>query len=105
MNGEMFPFREKREPRYRVLDVTPELMMNVLLSPQRHACEVRSLVIEGLPNGVEIDAVFWSDECRCFRFRLWHESFDLVSLAEMIPLILPTVRVDVIRLSKEEADR
>lgn len=97
---ENFPFKS-RERRYRVLSVTPELLMNALFSSRRDGSTIRVIRMEGLPDGCEIQAVTWDDLSCCFKFRLWHESFDVVPAGEMCPAIWPLCHAETLPVVEE----
>lgn len=102
MNGERF--FEARGRRYKLLRVSAELLMNVLLSPARRGAVVEWVTVEGLPDGVQIEAVVWDDLYRTFTLRLWHESFELVPPGEMAPFIDPALTRWQVRVPKTVLD-
>lgn len=94
--GVRLPVKD-RERRFRVLRITPELLVNTLLSPVRVRDElVRVMDVRGLPENVEIDAVAYDDLRREFCFRLWHASFEPVPLGDVAPKIDVTVTMELL---------
>jgi hypothetical protein len=86
MDGTIVEFTAK-ERRRRLLYIPAELMMNVLLFPQRDDNHLRWLTVDGVPDGVEIESVWWCENMDAFCFRLWHSSFDVVEVGAVIPQI------------------
>lgn len=99
---ENFPF-EGRPRRYRILSVSPELLMDALLSPRRDGGMIRVVRMEGLPDGCEIQAVTWDDLSFCFKFRLWHESFDVVPDGHVCPPVSPLFHAENVRVAENPA--
>lgn len=99
MNGATFEFTA-RERRLRLLYVSADLLMNVLLSPQRQGNELRWLTVDGVPSGAEVEAVWWCEYRAAFCLRLWHESFDVVESGAEIPVIYLMIGVRIVPLCK-----
>jgi hypothetical protein len=98
----MKSFFETEEPRYRVMTVSPELLLEALMSPLvRESGAVRCLHVCGLPEGCKVQAVIWDEFARVFRFRLWHPSFDVVEIGNAIPELRLEFRAEDLFLYKE----
>lgn len=80
------PLFVERERRFKLLWVSPELLMNVLLSPTQTGGRVRVMRVEGLPeDSTEVQSVYYDDSRRAFGLHLWHPSFDVVESGALIP--------------------
>lgn len=81
-------FKNERGRRFKNLWITPELLLNMLFSPQQiDAGTIKVLEVNGIPEGCYIDAVMYSDDRRAFCFRLFHSSFEEVEPAHNTPEI------------------
>ncbi len=102
MNG--YRFFHGRERRYRLLRLTPEVLLNALFSPVRHELTVDWLTIEGMPEGAEVEGIVWDDHTRAFVLRLWHESFGIVEPSAPIPTLEPLLTRWTVRVPKAVLD-
>lgn len=83
--------RQERDRRYKIFRASPELILQAMMPATGTSNDL--VTIEGLPDGYELCDVAYCWESRCFMFRVWHESFDIVPECCMIPAITPTVHV------------
>ena len=98
----MFVHFEPAERRYRIMAVAPELLMNLTINPQLDGDDIRALTVDGLPADVRIQAVCWSDEKRCFLFRLHSDTWDVVEECTAIPAVTVTVTAHQLRVDRTE---
>lgn len=75
----MFTSCKPQSRHLRVLKMSAELVLECLLGPRE------KVKIEGLPDGVRVQAVCWDDMHCCFLFRLEHESFSKVEPCSVLP--------------------
>jgi hypothetical protein len=89
----------EREPRFKVLAVSADVLLDLVLAPRRIGDRIRALTVEGLPDGAEIQAVSYSDFDRLFFFRIWHPSFDPVSESHATPRLHVQIRMEELRVA------
>jgi hypothetical protein len=81
------------EPRYKVLKVAPELLLDCLLSPRMvPGGMLYWLETSGIPEGCRIQAVVYDFYRDCFCFKLYHPDFPPVNPGEVLPELEVTVR-------------
>jgi len=98
----VFQFEQGPERRYKMLWISPELLLAALFSPQRDGDKVRVVEVDGLPYGCKVEAVRFDEDRRAFVFRLWHESFDVVPLNYCPPEVTPECRAVELLLKTEK---
>lgn len=102
----MHLFFRAPERRYKIVRLTPELLLDALLSPRLDQSFVRVLRMDGVPEGCQIEAVAWDEWSRCFMFRLFHESFDVLDPAAAIPDLFPVIHQETVRVVRpDQADQ
>jgi hypothetical protein len=80
-------FKREKDRRYKILYVSPELLMNALFAG---GLSNTSITVEGMPTDCQIVGVHYSEDRISFAFMLYHESFDIVPEVNCIPTISPT---------------
>lgn len=79
----MYTFFKSTDRRYKILAVSPELIVESLFS--RPIGIDKAIEVSGLPTGCKVEAVCYDYERACFRFRLYHPSFPVVPECGVIP--------------------
>jgi hypothetical protein len=74
----------KREPRYKLFRINPDQVL-AMLNWNTHD-QIVLPIINNVPPDASIETVDYSMERRCFIARVYHESFDPVSMGAMIPI-------------------
>lgn len=87
----MFETCARKERRYKLLKVSPELLLQAVLRPDRFP---HGVTVEGLPNGVSVDGVSWDEWRRIFIFRLWHQEWPEVRPGDKFDDLDITIKAD-----------
>lgn len=95
----------QHERRYRLLYITPELLLAVMFSPRLLSGVVCAHHLDGLPEDVVVQAVAYSEERHAFMLRLYHPSFSVSEGCCTIPEISPQVSVVDARVMPEQQGR
>lgn len=98
-------FSRFKERRFRILMLAPELMLGLLINPERKGDDVRCFTLDGLPDNCEIDAVSYNDERHAFALRLYHPTFDVVPEAHPIPEVTVNIKAETLRVAAERRGR
>lgn len=80
----------EEERRYKILFVTPELILNLLTFTgfKRGDCTIRyEFKTEDLPKGIIVKAVHYREAFFCFGITLYHSTWPIVPLGEPLPYI------------------
>ena len=75
------------ERHLKRLNISAELILECLLGKRD------DIVVEGLPDGVQILAVTYLWDYACFSFVIKHESFEEIPTCELLPELNVTVRL------------
>lgn len=75
---------DKRERKYKLYRIDPNIVL-AMLNWNTHDMIALPITI-GLPDNAQIEAINYSVERNCFMARVYHESFGVVPVGEMIPV-------------------
>lgn len=91
MSDTMNPFLgfQPEEHRYRLLEIAPELLGNLLLNPllDRGGGSIQALQVEGLPADTRIQALHFDYLRNVIQLRLWSRQWSVLEPGSEIPLV------------------
>jgi len=93
------------ECRYRLLRITPELLLALTLNPRREGDRIDALTVEGLPADVYAEAVWYDHDRDCFCLRIAHPTFDVVLEGCLPPEAFVSVRRETLRVAGTQRGR
>ncbi len=90
--------QEKRERRFRVLWVSKQLFLNLLLNPLRQGDTIRCITMTGMPSDCNVEDACYDWQRDAFGLRLYHPTFDIVEPGSTAMDIFPSFTSEVLQV-------
>lgn len=91
MLGQTNPTFKAPSPRYKIMEVSPEMFFEMTLNGRKSTelpdgnVLIHTISHTGIPEGTQVAAVMFDEYKRCFAFRLWNETWPEVEPGKSAP--------------------
>ena len=98
------PLFRAPDRRFRVLWITPELLMDLVINPRAEGDVIRALTVQGIPDDAKIEGISYDFYRAAVGLRVWSASFDVVEDAGLPPDLSVTISEQRYRIDYRIAD-